>query len=424
MSQVLRSLSFSFHHCPIGVRERVALSPAQGEALLEKVRDFSEAQEALLLSTCNRTELYYLSEAAQTESILSLLGIIKGLGDTGADLLPHAVLREGSEAVAHLFEVSVGLDAQVLGDLQVTGQVKRAYQQTADLNLAGPYLHRLLHTIFFASKRIVQETEFRDGAASVAYASSELLKELTAQVKEPRVLLVGAGDIGKDVVRNLQAAGFQNVTLMNRTRERAETLAAETGFRVADYADLKEELKSADALISSVGADTPIFTKALLEETVDAFKVLIDLSVPRSIDPEVEAIAGVLLYNVDDIQSKTSEAHERRRAAIPRVKDIITEAQVEFEAWSKEMIISPTLQALKESLEQIRRGEIEKALRGLSAEESEKVEKITLGITKQILKLHALKLKAACQRDDAENLIEALQELFNLELQPTPPKSE
>lgn len=196
------------------IRELIALDEISCKQFLQTLKDFIQASDLLVLSTCNRTEIYYTSDSDGSAEIVKLLGITKGITDIAQYLDYFTIINSHADAVQHLFEVAMGLDAQVVGDIQISNQVKLAYQWSADNGTAGPFLHRLLHTIFFTNKRVVQETSFRDGAASTSYATIELVEELTADMANPKILVVGLGEIGADVCRNLkESAAFEHVTV-------------------------------------------------------------------------------------------------------------------------------------------------------------------------------------------------------------------
>jgi len=274
----------------------------------------------------------------------------------------------------------------------------------------------LMHTIFFANKRVVQETSFRDGAASISYAAKELAEDLVSTRRDPKVLVVGVGEIGQDVCLNMVNSDFKQVTILNRTIDKAEKLAQRCGFNFGSIDQLKEEILKADVVISSVSGNDPIITRALLNDVkILSPKYFIDLSMPRSIESSIEELPGAILYNLDDIQEKTNEAVEKRKASVPQVKAIISESINDFEDWSKEMLISPTIQKLKNTLEQIRKEELARFLKNAKAEEAEKLEEMSRSMMQKILKYPVLQLKAACKRGDAESLTEMLHELFNLE---------
>ena len=415
MTQNFKSLALTYKTAPVAVRELVSLNEAAAKQLLHFLRDFTNATDVLVVSTCNRTEIYYCSENDLSEQIFKALAIIK---NTKADFQRYFAKYESVDAIKHLFEVAIGLDAQVVGDLQISGQVKNAYQWTADENMAGPFLHRLLHTIFFCNKRVVQETSFRDGAASISYAAKELADDMTTGLSAPKILVVGVGEIGQDVCLNLVNTRLKNVTILNRTAEKAEKLAQRCGFNFSGIEHLKAEIAKADVIISSVSGAEPLITKNLISDiNILSHKYFIDLSMPRSIESSVEELHGAIVYNLDDLQEKTNEAVQRRKASIPQVQDIISQAIDEFQDWSKEMIVSPTIQKLKNALEQIRKEEIARFLKNAKPEEAEKLEEMSKSLMQKILKYPVLQLKAACKRGDAESLTEILHDLFNLESQ-------
>lgn len=427
MFDKFNAVSLSHKTAPVAVRELIALSQDEAKRLMLRLRDVFGLTELLVVSTCNRTEVYVAINSSRTDDgdtdtlreVAKVLLIEKGLTDTSAYMPYFQFFDDTATAIQHLFEVSVGLHAQMVGDMQIPNQVKQAYQWSADIDMAGPFLHRLMHTIFFTNKRVAQETRFRDGAASVAYAATDLVDELTATLPDPKILIVGLGEIGTDVCRNLAARNFDNITLCNRTRAKADALAAEHNFTVADFSNLTDELRRADVVISSVMAPEPLITPTLVQNRdVFTFKYFIDLSVPRSVDVAIETLPGMLVYNMDDLRSRADEALHQRLAAIPQVEAIIGQAMNEFSDWSKEMVVSPTINKFKNALEQIRKDEIARHLKGLSPEESERIERITKGMMQKIIKLPVLQLKAACKRGEAETLIDVLNDLFNLEQQP------
>ena len=376
------------------------------------MREFAQATDVLVVSTCNRTEVYYVAEHDYSEVIFKGLRIIKDIRGAFEQHFSHYA---GNEAVQHLFEVAMGLDAQVIGDLQISCQVKKAYQWTADEDMAGPFLHRLLHTIFFANKRVVQETSFRDGAASISYAAKELAEDLVASYREPKVLVLGVGEIGQDVCLNLVNSKLK-VKVLNRTVVKAEVLAKRCGFEFGGLENLAAEIANSDVIISSISGNHPLITLKLLKGIkINSHKFFIDLSIPRSVEPAIDEMTGAVVYNLDDIREKTNEAVEKRKASIPRVESIIAEAMGDFEEWSREMVVSPTIQKLKNTLEQIRKEELSRFIKNAKPEEAEKLEEMSRSLMQKILKYPVLQLKAACRRGDAESLSEILNELFNLE---------
>jgi glutamyl-tRNA reductase len=415
-----RSVGVSYKAAPLAVREQLTLTETEAKAFMLKLRDCFEVADLLVVSTCNRTEIYYTATTNYNTDIAKLLLIEKQLTHTAVFLPFFEHYSEPQAAARHLFEVATGLHSQVIGDMQIPNQVKHAYQWAADLGMAGPFLHRLMHTIFFANKRVAQETAFRDGAASVSYIAVELIEQMTARKANPTVLVLGLGEIGIDVCRNLKEKGFTNVTISNRTRAKAETIAQELGFEVLDFKAAPSQVLLADVVVVSIARPEPFITKQLLQnQPVNTFKYLIDLSVPRSVAADVEQVSGVLCYNIDNIEARASQALARRLAAMPAVEDIINQALDEFSDWSKEMVVSPTIQKLRNALEQIRKEELSRYLKNIPEDEAARLDKATAAMMQKVIKLPVLQLKAACKRGEAETLIDVLNDLFDLEKQPT-----
>jgi len=411
-----RGVTLSYKNAPVSVRDKVALSESQIKSIYSKAKDLFPVSELFILSTCNRTEVYYSSDQDLDEDLIKILLIEKNILDINNYQKYFTSIPEHNNAIQHLFNVSIGLESQVVGDIQIINQIKHAYQWCADAQLAGPFLHRLLHTIFYCNKRVVHETKFRDGAASVSYATIDMMDSLAANPSLVKVLVIGVGEIGGDVVDNLADSKFENICVINRTFQKAEELALKHGLRCAQFSELWSEIVVADIIISSVAVAEPLITKDGLDGIgIVSHKYLFDLSVPRSIETDVEKIPGVILYNVDNIQAKANEALEMRLSAIPDVKSIIANSIQEFEVWEKEMEVSPTIQKIKNALEQIRMEEMSRFSKQLTEEEIFKIDTITKNIMQKIIKLPVLQLKAACKRGEAETLVDILNDLFDLE---------
>jgi glutamyl-tRNA reductase len=414
-----KALSLSYRKSPLEIRESLSLDEAACKNLILKLKEFTDANDLLILSTCNRTEVYYSSDRDFSAEIIKLICLHKGIADFAEIKEYFSVINNHAEAVRHLFEVSIGLDSQVVGDMQITNQIKNAYQWTADVNMAGPFLHRLMHTIFFTNKKVCQETSFRDGAASVSYAAAELVEELCAQIVDPKILVIGLGEMGADVCRTLHSSGIKDISITNRTISKTEELALSIEAKVVPFENVWDAIKEADVVITSISRDEPIVTKEKVKELVGySYKYFIDISVPRGVESSVEEIPGVIVYNIDNIRNRASEALELRIQSIPLVKEIISEAILEFNGWSKEMEVSPVINKLKNALEQIRQEELSRYMKQLTEEETKKVDMITKNIMQKIIKLPVLQLKAACKRGEAETLIDVLNDLFNLDKQP------
>ena len=416
MHNKFRALSLSYKIAPVEIREIISLDESDVHSILIKLKDFFSVTDTLILSTCNRTEVYYSHELDLSTEIIKLIGLEKGLDDVVSYLEYFKIFNEDREAILHLYRVAMGLDAQVVGDMQISNQVKRAYQASADLEMAGPFLHRLMHTIFFTNKRVVQETPFRDGAASISYAAVELIEELTSNTFQPRILLIGVGEIGEDVAKNMVHIPHAKVTITNRTFQKAKDLADEFNFKVIPFEDCYKAMEDADVIVSSILKSEPFITKSLVKTfDIKSYKIFVDLSVPRSIETSIEDVPGALLYNVDNIKSKATAALEKRLASIPQVESIIVESIDDFYNWKKESMASPTINKLKNALELIRKEELERYLKNPDSKEYAIIDKITKSMMQKVLKVPVVQLRAACQRDQAEQMIDLISDLFDLE---------
>ncbi len=419
---ILKAVSLSFKNTPLEIRELFSLHEKGCKTLLLDLKEKFDLNEALIVSTCNRTELYYTSEININEQLIAYIIAHTEIGKQG-DLSKYFIrISDNAEAVKYLFEVSAGLHAQVVGDIQIAGQIKDAYQWSADVNMAGPFLHRLMHSIFYTNKKITQETSFRDGAASISYAATELIEEVLLANKNARILLIGAGELGEDTAKNLLSFGYNNIIICNRTLANAEMLASKIAqdqkLEILPYELLASHIKYFDAVISAVQVDAPIINAAKLSDVkVFSHKYFIDLAVPRSIEADVETIAGVILYNIEDLNKKTSIAQQKRIDAIPHVQALLNEACYDFLNWTKEMEVSPTIHKIKNALETIRIEELNRFQKQLSENELRVVETITRNMMQKIIKLPVVQLKAACKRGEQDSLMLMLNELFDLEKQ-------
>jgi len=412
-----RALSLSFKFAPLDIREQLALDEPACRQLLHTLRHELNLKDLLVLSTCQRTEVYYASADDRSGEIIKALCCLKNcvIGPNWQSYFE--ILTEAEAATRHLFHVAMGLEARVLGDLQVINQVKQAYEWAVATEAAGPFLHRLLHAVFAAHKRVQTETRFRNGAASASYAALELVTELTSHLARPRVLVVGLGAIGADLCRHLaDLPSFGVISLCNRTRRKAAQLAAECGLGLVDFEGLPAALCAADVVISAINRPQAFFTSQLIAETVGLNgKLFVDLGLPRSVAPEVAQLPGVALYNIDAIRSKTSAALVQRVAAIPQVLAIIDQNIAELQSWSQVMHISVVINFLKDNLEKLRQQELRRYCKRLTPNELTLLDATTRSLVQQILKQQVLRLKSACLRGNAGPLVEQLNELFAIE---------
>lgn len=405
-----RAISLSHHETPVEIREVFAMDAAQSSQFLSGIRDVFGINEALVLSTCNRTEIYFCHESP-AEQVLTYFLASRGAGADASSWFQCTSETEAS--IKHLIRVGAGLESRVLGDFQIINQVKTAYQLSADLDMAGPFLHRLLHTVFFLNKRIVQETSFRSGSASVSYATKELVEDLLSDTRKT-VALIGLGETGRSVALNLIENGYTNLILCNRTKEKAEDLLSDS-VRFVPFENWQTCVSEATLVISAVsGQHLQIKEENLGNISGTGFRYFIDLGVPRSVDPALEANPRVILYNIDKVQKRVDDALDLRRSAIPQVEAILEKGMAEFLEWTREMQVSPIIQQIKNSLETIRSEEMARFLKKATEEQAAWAEDLTKGLMQKILKTHVVQLKAACRRGDAESLMEGLRQIFQI----------
>ena len=405
-------VGISYKSAPIEVRETVALSEGENKEFLLHLKEALALSEAMVVSTCNRTEIYYTSSTDLNGEIISLLAIKKGFDPSA--LSTYFNHLKGIDAVSHLFKVAVGLDSKVLGDIQVGNQVKRGYQASADMEMAGPFLHRLMHTIFFTNKRVVQETRFQDGNASVASVATDIIKTSVEKIQAPRIAIVGLGEIGQNVLDNLKEVEA-SIYLVNRTKEKAQGLVNSSNHYVEDFEDVESVVNKCDVVVCALSSEKEVIDKKSLKEQIVYQKLLIDLSVPRSISENVIEHPGVQLFNVDQLSEQTLKARQTRESAIPRVEAIIEEVILEFVQWKEEMEVSPTIKKLKEALNTIRKQELARHDGKVSDEEMNLLEVVTKNMIQKVINLPVVKLKAACKRGEANTLVDSIYDLFNLE---------
>ncbi len=409
-----KGISISHLHTPLEAREKVALDGEATNRLYQLLKTSTSLKEVMILSTCNRTEIYYVSPDGQEDDIVGLLGIIKGFNSHR--YREHFSVMNGSEtAIKHLFRVTAGLESQILGESQIMHQVKKAYQKSVDHDFAGPLIHRLLHTAFFTNKRIDQETSFKVGAASISYTTSELVKSMTQDNSKPKVLVLGLGDMGRDATKNLITNEKLEIFLCNRTPSKSWGMAERYGLKVLDFDQVMAHISTMDIVISSLEMERPFITRESM--TFDIRKPLhfIDLSVPRSVCPHIAEFGMVTLTNIDQLKVTVTGVINERQREVPKVMEIVEQSLHDLREWSKEMLAAPTINKMKDALEEIRQQELKRYLSKCTLQEKRMAEAISKSMVQRIMKLPVLQLKAACKRDQAGSLIEVLQDLFDVE---------
>lgn len=422
-------LAIGLNHrtAPVEVRERLAFS---GSSLRQALSALAECragqdgalQEGLILSTCNRTEIYALVEdgAKGREHLVRFLSEQQGLPSTGFESPLYTF--ENEEAVNHLFSVAAGIDSMIVGENEILGQVREAYSLASASKAIGPVLARLFRKGITVGKRARTETTIGRDAISISYAAVELAKKIFADLGSCRALVVGAGETSELTLKYLIENGIGEVSVINRTRRKAEAIARQCGGRVLAADRIGQALCSADIVISSTAAPHPVIRAQAVEQAMALRRrrplLLVDIAVPRDIDPEVGRIDNVHLYNIDDLEKVVEANLERRRREIPKVRAIIHDEQTDFMAWFRALEVLPTITSLKGRAEEIRLAELRKALRRLGPLPEQQraiIEALSLGIVNKLLHPPIVNLKGRANGQNGRLYAMAIRELFALE---------
>jgi glutamyl-tRNA reductase len=391
----------SHRSAPVEVRERVAFPPCAGRSFLRRLKDEGVVSEAVLLSTCNRTEVYAVVEDEGARGrVLDLLAEDRGVGR--ASLEQDTYWLTDAEAVRHLYRVASSLDSMVVGEGQILGQVREAYRAATEEYCAGQILNRLFHTSLRVGKRVRFETGIGDSSLSVPRVAVKLAEEVFGALAGRRALVLGAGDMSELVVKHLKERGVTDLLIANRTPERAELLARRVGGRAVPFDALAAELPEVDVVVSSTGSGewvvgSETVAQALAYRSEPLF--FIDIAVPRDVDPVVQTLGSVYLYDIDDLQAVVERNAEGRQEAAEEGEAMISPAVLEFTGWLSTLHVVPLIQELRDGAEQIRRHELARAVRkmDLSPEEQADVERMSHSLVNKLLHGPIQEIKARAE---------------------------
>ncbi|MFM9989386.1 glutamyl-tRNA reductase [Flavobacterium sp.] len=369
----------------------------------------NEGIESLIVtSTCNRTEIYGFAE--HPFQLIKLL--CENSQGTVEDFQKVAYVYKNQEAISHLFKVGTGLDSQILGDFEIISQIKIAFIESKALDLANSFMERLVNAVIQASKKIKTDTEISSGATSVSFASVQYIMKNVENIREKNILLFGTGKIGRNTCENLvKHSKNEHITLINRTKDKAEKLAGKLNLIVKDYADLHIELQKADVLVVATGAQNPTIDKAILN--LKKPLLILDLSIPKNVNINVNELENVTLVHLDDLSQITDETLENRKQHIPAAEAIIDEIKEEFNAWMNGRKYAPTIHALKAKLNTIKEKELTFQRKKLSNFDEEQAELISNRIIQKITNHFANHLKD--EETMVDESIDWIQKVFQIE---------
>ena len=401
------AVGLSYKKADAEMRGKFSLDDKAKQNLLHQAKE--EGLESLVVtSTCNRTEIYGFAQ--HPFQLIKLL--CENSQGTVEDFQKVAFVYKNTEAITHMFRVGTGLDSQILGDFEIISQLKNAFVQSKELNLANAFLERLVNAVIQASKKIKTDTQISSGATSVSFASVQYIFKNVEDISNKNILLFGTGKIGRNTCENLvKHSKHEHITLINRTKDKAEKIANKLNVIVKDYADLQLEIQKADVLVVATGALNPTVDKAILN--LKKPLLILDLSIPKNVNENVNELDGVTLVHMDQLAQMTDETLENRKKHIPAAEAIIEEIKDEFLAWTKQRKFAPTIHALKAKLNSIKEGELNFQRKKISNFDEEQAELISARIIQKITNHFANHLK-----DDetmVDESIEWIEKIFQIE---------
>jgi glutamyl-tRNA reductase len=403
----LTLVGVSHHDAPVELRERVALGPRAASELAARL-----GGEAVVLSTCNRTELYLARDDHAEEVAVETLTTLAG--ESGGEL-EAALYRLRDEAAAlHLFRVAAGLDSLVPGEGEILGQVRAAYTSGA----TGPFLDRLFRQALHVGRRVRVETAIGESPSSVPAAAAALAQQVFGELAGRSVLLLGAGKMSESAARNLVSRGARIEAVANRTLEHAEELARKLRARPLILGDIAPELAIADVVIASTSAPGLVVGRAAVAAALRARRgrplLLVDLAVPRDLDPTINELDGCFLYDVDDLEAVVTETLSGRRSEAAKAERLVADEADRFRGWQASLDVVPTIASLRGLVEEIRDRELAKAGSRLSESERRQVESVTSQILAKLLHLPTIRMKEAAAAADGVVYAEVVRHLFGL----------
>ena len=405
---------------PVEVRERVSFTAEQARRAAEELRARGILEETLVLSTCNRSEVYGVPPESSHECAPGLSTFLSEFHSVRADILSVSLYHHyDHEAVRHLFRVAAGLDSMLLGEAEILGQVREAYRFAHEQGATGPVLNRLFQGALEVGKRVRTETELGTRPMSVASAGVKLAERIFGKLGERRALVLGAGTISEQVVSQLRDRGIAQLHVMNRSRDRADELAKQFGGKVVGWGEWETALQSPDVVVSSVSADEPVLRRDIVERAMAArgnrALFLMDLGVPRNIDPSVGELYNVYVYNTDDLTEIVQQNRNARESEIPRAQGIVDEHVTKFLSWQASVELVGLVDALRVKMREERASFIRsrmEPMKHLTETDRAHVEKLMDEMLEKLLLEPAERLRGEKELRRKIQNVEALRDLF------------
>ena len=404
--QYFYAVGLSYKKADAETRGKFSLNAKSKTNLLEQAKN-ENIESLIVTSTCNRTEIYGFAE--HPFQLIKLIcensrGSVEAFQEVG-------FVYKSQEAITHLFRVATGLDSQILGDFEIVSQLKTSFNESKSFGLVNTFLDRLVNSVIQASKKIKNETEISSGATSVSFASVQYIIKNVNNIGNKNILLFGTGKIGRNTCENLvKHTKNEHITLINRTKNKAEKLAGKLNLLVKDYADLHLELQKADVVVVATGAQNPTIDKAILN--LKKPLLILDLSIPKNVHENVTDLEGVTLIHMDNLSQMTDDTLERRKQHIPAAEAIIEDIKLEFNTWMNGRKFAPTIHALKAKLNDIKYHELNFQRKKLSNFDEEQAEIISNRIIQKITNHFASHLKD--ENTSVDDSIEWIEKVFQL----------
>ncbi len=411
------ALGLNHHTAPIDIRERAAIAEGQVGEALATLRRVGAVNEAAIVSTCNRTEIYCGMDHQDTGAVVEWMHHYFELRDQGFE--PYLFHHVDRDAVRHLMRVCSGLDSMILGEPQILGQIKRAYRDADEHGTLGNELSTLFQTAFSVAKQVRTDTAIGNSPVSVAFAAVSLARQIFADLGKQSALLIGAGDTIQLAARHLKSAGIGNIRIANRTLERAAVLAAEVGGTAIELKDIPDALPQADIVISSTGSTLPILGKGAVQRALKQRKfrsqLIVDIAVPRDVEAEVNDIDGVFLYTVDDLQAVIEENRQSRQEAAFEAEQIVTTQVDLFMRKMQAMGAKDMILSYREQIEIIRSSTLEKSLKQLHAGQDPEavLKQLAHSLSNKVMHQPTARLRQAAENGN-HALLEAARTLLDL----------
>ena len=404
----LLTTGISHHTATLETREKIAIARTDYAKRVKELYALEGVEEVVVVSTCNRTEIYSIGPKQSREQVRQWLQAKGGLSD--AEMDTHCYVREREQAVRHLFRVASGLDSMVLGEPQILGQLKDSFDQARGDNAVNSILDRLFQHSFSVAKRVRTDTEIGSNPVSVAFAAVSLSKQIFGKLDELHALLIGAGETIELVSRHLKSQQIGSMTIANRSVERAQLLADQVGANAVQINAVPEQLVAADIVISSTASQLPILGKGATESALKKRKhrpiFMVDLAVPRDIEAEVGNLEDIYLYSVDDLRTVVDENLRGRELAAEAALEIINLEVIQFEQWLKTHQSSDHIRQLRDGAELIRQQAVEKALAQLkhSEDPEQAMQRLASEITNKLMHKPTIEMRKALQNDDQDRI--------------------